>query len=120
MRPPKHKKLPVVLSLEEVFRVLSAIRFPVYRARLSTIYSCGLRLSEGAFLKIKDIPLPEGYLAEHRSFERGTLLTCLRLFRESAHRQSPFIPLQYGKILDLSLVLKISFATRFLGGHPRA
>ena len=55
MRPPKHKKLPVVLSREEVFRVLSAIRFPVYRACLSTIYSCGLRLSEGAFLKVKDI-----------------------------------------------------------------
>lgn len=55
MRPPKHKKLPVVLSREEVFRVLSAIRFPVYRACLSTIYSCGLRLSEGAFLKVKDV-----------------------------------------------------------------
>jgi integrase/recombinase XerD len=55
MRPPKHKKLPVVLSREEVFRVLSAIRFPVYRACLSTIYSCGLRLSEGALLKVKDI-----------------------------------------------------------------
>ena len=55
MRPPKHKKLPVVLSREEVFRVLSAIRFPVYRACLSTIYSCGLRLSEGAFLKVQDI-----------------------------------------------------------------
>jgi len=55
MRPPKHKKLPVVLSREEVYRVLSAIRFPVYRACLSTIYSCGLRLSEGAFLKVQDI-----------------------------------------------------------------
>lgn len=55
MRPPKHKKLPVVLSREEVFRVLSAVRFPVYRACLSTIYSCGLRLSEGAFLKVQDI-----------------------------------------------------------------
>jgi integrase len=47
--------LPVVLSREEVFRVLSAIRFSVYRACLSTIYSCGLRLTEGAFLKVQDI-----------------------------------------------------------------
>ena len=53
MRPPRHKTLPVVLSREEVYRVLSAIRFPVYRACLSTIYSCGLRLSEGTFLKVK-------------------------------------------------------------------
>jgi site-specific recombinase XerD len=55
MRPPKHKQLPVVLSREEVFRVLSAVRFPVYRACLSTIYACGLRLREGAFLKVKDV-----------------------------------------------------------------
>ena len=55
MRPPKYQKLPVVLSREEVYRVLSAIRFPLYRACLSTIYSCGLRLSEGAFLKVRDI-----------------------------------------------------------------
>ncbi len=55
MRPPKHKKLPIVLSREEVYRVLSCIHFPVYRACLSTIYSCGLRLSEGAFLKVQDL-----------------------------------------------------------------
>jgi integrase/recombinase XerD len=89
MRPPKHKKLPVVLSREEVFRVLSAIRFPVDRACLSTIYSCGLRLREGAFLKVKDIdssrmmvrvlgkgskerdvPLPERTLFSLREFWR--------------------------------------------------
>jgi len=55
MRPPQVKKLPVVLSREEVFRVLSAVRFPVYQACLSTIYSCGLRLSEGCFLRVEDI-----------------------------------------------------------------
>jgi len=55
MRPRPSKTLPVVLSPEEVFRVLSAVRSPVYRACLSTIYSCGLRLSEGVFLKVQDI-----------------------------------------------------------------
>jgi len=55
VRPPKHKSLPVVLSREEVYRLLGAIRYPVYRACLSTIYCCGLRLTEGTLLRVQDI-----------------------------------------------------------------
>lgn len=55
MRPPKHKAVPVVLSREEVYRVLNSVRFAVYRACLTTIYSCGLRLSEGALLRVEDV-----------------------------------------------------------------
>jgi site-specific recombinase XerD len=55
MRSPKQKRLPVVLSREEVHRILSAVRFPVYRACLTTIYSCGLRLSEGALLPVRSV-----------------------------------------------------------------
>jgi hypothetical protein len=42
------KKLPAVLSRNEVARILVAVRIPVYRACLTTIYTCGLRLLEGA------------------------------------------------------------------------
>lgn len=55
MRPAKARKLPVVLSKEEVRRILACVYTPVYRVCLTTIYSCGLRLSEGAFLKIEDV-----------------------------------------------------------------
>ena len=55
VRPPHEKKLPVVLSREEVRRILAEIRLPVYRACLMTIYSCGLRLLEGAHLQVADI-----------------------------------------------------------------
>jgi integrase/recombinase XerD len=55
MRPPKLKKLPVVLSKPEVSRILSCVYTLVYRVCLMTIYSCGLRLSEGAFLKVEDV-----------------------------------------------------------------
>jgi site-specific recombinase XerD len=55
VRPPREKKLPVVLSLEEVCRILSAIRRMHYRACLTTIYSCGLRRQEGLNLKVGDI-----------------------------------------------------------------
>jgi integrase/recombinase XerD len=55
LRPPKAKKLPVVLSREEVKQILGCVRHPVYRVCLITIYSCGLRLSEGLHLQVKDI-----------------------------------------------------------------
>jgi hypothetical protein len=45
MRSPKARRLPVVLSREEVWRILEAVRYPVYRVCLTTIYSCGLRVT---------------------------------------------------------------------------
>jgi len=38
--------LPVVLSVDEVQRILGCLRLPRYRVCLSTIYTCGLRLQE--------------------------------------------------------------------------
>ena len=55
VRSPREKKLPVVLSVEEVQRLLGCIRRPRYRVCLSTIYSCGLRLQEGVHLEVRDI-----------------------------------------------------------------
>ena len=55
VRPPREKKLPVVLSRDEVRRILAEVRIPVYRACLTTIYACGLRLLEGAHLEVPDI-----------------------------------------------------------------
>ena len=55
VRPPKEKKLPVVLSIEEVRRVLHNVHMDRHRVCLLTIYSCGLRLLEGTHLKISDI-----------------------------------------------------------------
>src|SRR5439155_24310594 len=55
IRPRREKKLPVVLSREEVRRILAEVHHPVYHTCLTTIYSCGLRLLEGAHLQIHDI-----------------------------------------------------------------
>jgi integrase/recombinase XerD len=88
VRAPHEHKLPVVLSQSEVKRVLSSIRIFRHRACLSTIYACGLRLSEATHLKIGDIdshhlvlhvkhgkggkdrfvPLPQGTLLMLRDF----------------------------------------------------
>jgi integrase/recombinase XerD len=54
-RPPKEQKLPVVLSVGEVGRILGCVRRHRYRACLGTIYSCGLRVGEGVRLQVPDI-----------------------------------------------------------------
>lgn len=55
VRPPKEKKLPVVLSQEEVRHVLSCLNSFRHHVCLSTIYSCGLRLQEGVQLQVCDL-----------------------------------------------------------------
>lgn len=55
LRPPKEKKLPVVLSVAEVGQVLGCVHRQRYRVCLTTIYACGLRLLEGVRLQVKDI-----------------------------------------------------------------
>jgi len=55
IRPEKEKKLPVVLSVDEVDRILRCVHQTRYRVCLTTIYACGLRLLEGVHLQVKDI-----------------------------------------------------------------
>jgi len=53
--PRTAKKLPTVLSAEEVVRLLRAVRNAKHRALLITIYAAGLRVSEALALKVSDI-----------------------------------------------------------------
>jgi len=55
VRPPQEHKLPVILRSEEVHTILPCVRLPRYRACLTTIYACGLRLQEGTHLQIPDM-----------------------------------------------------------------
>ena len=50
IKPLRTKKLPVVLSPEEVRIILKEIDNPIYRMALTIIYACGLRISEGVRL----------------------------------------------------------------------
>jgi integrase/recombinase XerD len=55
IRPAPEHKLPVILSVAEVRRLLGCVRLGHYRVCLSTIYACGLRLLEGVQLQVRDI-----------------------------------------------------------------
>ncbi len=53
--PRYEKKLPVILSKEEVKALLEAPRNLSHRAILATMYGAGLRVSEAANLKVRDL-----------------------------------------------------------------
>lgn len=55
IRAPQERKLPVVLSRQEVHCILECLRLLHYRVCLSTIYACGLRIQEGLHLQVSDI-----------------------------------------------------------------
>lgn len=53
-RPKSTQRIPVVLSREEVTRLLSAMNGP-YALVSRLLYGCGLRLLEGLRLRVKDV-----------------------------------------------------------------
>ena len=55
IRIPQPNHFPVVLSFEEVKKILPHIYHPTYKMVLTLIYSCGLRLSECLNLRTEDI-----------------------------------------------------------------
>ena len=55
LRVRKEQRLPDVLSVDEVRRLIAAVRTPHHRTFFWTVYSLGLRLEEGLHLQIGDI-----------------------------------------------------------------
>ncbi|WP_439133087.1 site-specific tyrosine recombinase/integron integrase [Polaribacter sp.] len=53
-RPKKSRKLPNILSQEEVLQIIAATQNLKHRAIIALIYSCGLRISELINLKLAD------------------------------------------------------------------
>lgn len=66
LRADREKKLPAVLSREEVHSVLARVRTPHNHAFLSTVYSCGLRLQEALCLEVSDIDSGRMMIHVHR------------------------------------------------------
>jgi site-specific recombinase XerD len=60
--PKRQKKVPVVLTHEQVKAILGRVRTVRHRACLSLIYACGLRLGEACGIKVTDIDRVRGLL----------------------------------------------------------
>ena len=55
IKPPKVQRLPDIVTVDEAQALFSATRTLSYRVFYFTVYSMGLRLSEGLALKVGDI-----------------------------------------------------------------
>ena len=94
------RKLPVVLSREEVARLIEAAANPKHQAALSVAYGAGLRASEVVALKVSDIDSNRMTLRVEQGKGRKdryamlspVLLQCLRTWWQAAHAK--------GKMLD--------------------
>jgi integrase/recombinase XerD len=88
-------KLPAVLNVEEVGRLLEAAPGPKYKAILGTAYGAGLRVSEVASLKVDDIDSKRMLIRVEQGKGRKDrnamlspqLLTLLRLWWEEGKRR---------------------------------
>lgn len=65
LRVPPEKRLPDVLTIEEVGRIVSAASTQHHRTCLWTIYSLGLRLSEGIHLQLGDVDAKRSLVHVH-------------------------------------------------------
>lgn len=57
IRPQRRRKLPAVLSIDEIKSIVSRVRSPIIKMLLVMIYSCGLRLSEATHLTVADVDM---------------------------------------------------------------
>lgn len=58
----KAKRPPAVLTPEEVSRLLAAVESPKARMLLTTMYGCGLRISEAIGLEVRDVDSQRGVI----------------------------------------------------------
>jgi site-specific recombinase XerD len=61
-RPKREKRLPTVLSKEEISKLIEAARHPKHRLLLMLLYSSGLRVGEVDRLRAEDIDVERGLL----------------------------------------------------------
>jgi integrase/recombinase XerD len=66
LRIPRPRSLPSVLSIDEVRRIIDAVRTPHNKAFFWTVYSLGLRLQEGLNLQVGDIDSARMMVHVHR------------------------------------------------------
>jgi integrase/recombinase XerD len=100
IRVPYPRKLPTVLSAEEVARLLAATTCIKHRAALAVAYGAGLRVAEVAALKIGDIDSERMLIRVERgkggryrnAMLSSDLLALLRAWWKEGRRQGAMLP----------------------------
>ncbi|HVZ32881.1 MAG TPA: tyrosine-type recombinase/integrase [Polyangiaceae bacterium] len=146
--PKDPKRLPKVLTEEQVSRLLDALESPKYRVFFTTLYATGLRLREASHLEVGDVDSARGLIhVRHAKGQRERLvmlsprlLAILRAYWKQERPARPYLfPTKAGKPLDPDFarrvlhqaakaagltkvtpqVLRHSFATHLLDGGTK-
>jgi site-specific recombinase XerD len=97
LRPRSQKKLPKVLDQEEVKRIIDCTENVKHKTALMVAYSCGMRVSEVASLKVADIDYARGMVLIHQGKGRKDRITSLseRLITQLALYRELYFPVEY-------------------------
>jgi len=127
------RNLPVVLSRDEVARLLNATTCRKHQAALSVAYGAGLRVAEVAALKVSDIDSERMLLRVERgkggrcrnAMLPADLLTLLREWWKVGHQQgvasrSSFPPAGPGRTVSVASASRTVAAVRRLSNLARA
>ena len=95
---PKAQRRPVVLTLQEVSRLLAAVEPLKIRMLLTTMYACGLRVSEALRLEVRDI-------------DSGRMMIHIR---QSKGRKDRYVPLGNTLLSQLRDYWRTERPTRYL------
>lgn len=97
--PKRPERLPAVLSMEQVDRLLAALETAKYRVFFTTIYAAGLRISEGCALETRDIDAARSVIVvrhgkgdkERLVMLSPRLLTILRAYWRQERPPAPYL-----------------------------
>ena len=98
-RPKRSQHLPVVISAEEVERLLRALELPKFRVLFTTMYATGMRIREACRLETRDIDAARGVIhvrqgkgAKDRDVMLSPrLLTILRAYWRQERPAAPYL-----------------------------
>lgn len=124
-RPRREKRLPVVLSHDELMRFLAAVTNPKHLAILSLAYSAGLRVSEVVRLRFEDLDRERGVILVRGGKGRkdrctllsDTALTLVDAYLEGVRPERWLFPGSHpGRHLSARSVQKVTAAARIRAG----
>jgi len=97
--PRRPKRLPKVLSVEQVERLLDELELPKFRVLFTTIYASGMRISEGCALETRDIDAARQVIVirhgkgdkQRQVMLSPRLLTILRTYWRQERPPAPYL-----------------------------
>jgi site-specific recombinase XerD len=114
--PKDPKRLPEILTAEQVSALLGALESAKYRVFFTTLYATGMRLGEAARLEPRDIDAARGVIhVRHGKGKKERLVTLsprlleiLRAYWKQERPSAPYLfPTQKGRALDLDFARRV-------------